>query len=93
MKVTWDDLSGISHTAEQPLSFASFPSPYTTTTSTASPSQEVSVFESSGVRKAILLVQYTDFFKKYIDLRAANSTPEKIAILSSIFSFYLFLFL
>jgi hypothetical protein len=78
MKVTWDDLSGVAHKDEQQLNFATFTSPYTTTSTGGSDNVE-SQFESSGIRKAILLVHYTDFFKKYVDLRGADSTPELIA--------------
>ena len=94
MKVTWDDLSGVAHKDEQQLNFATFTSPYTTTSTGILALQFYNVksnyaiggsdnvesqFESSGIRKAILLVHYTDFFKKYVDLRGADSTPELIA--------------
>jgi len=99
MKVTWDDMSGVGHSDEQSLNFGAFNSPYTTaatstTTSTSSSSSTPShvergnEYESSGVRKAILLVRYTDFFKKYVDLRASDSTPEKVAIFQSMRHLY-----
>jgi len=90
MKVTWDDLSGVSHKDDQQLNFSEIKSPYTTTstTSTGEAAKVESEFASSGVRKAILLVRYTDFFKKYVDLRGADSTPEKIEIFQSMRHLY-----
>jgi hypothetical protein len=89
MKVTWDDLSGVSHKDEQQLNFSSITSPYTTTSTGAAESEKMeSVFESSGIRKAVLLVRYTDFFKKYVTLRGANSSAENIATFQSMRHLY-----
>eukprot|EP00026_Physarum_polycephalum_P005171 Phypoly_transcript_05201.p1 GENE.Phypoly_transcript_05201~~Phypoly_transcript_05201.p1 ORF type:complete len:600 (+),score=119.37 Phypoly_transcript_05201:70-1869(+) len=87
MKVTWDDLSGVSHKDEQQLNFAEIRSPYTTT-STGENAKLDSEFASSGIRKAVMLVRYTDFFKKYIDLRGADSSADKIEMFQNMRRLY-----
>lgn len=82
----------------------------TTTTSSSAPSappqeevekkeeREESKYGGSGVRKAILLVRFTDFYKRYIDLRSSDTTDDTIALfevclsLSIIIIFFLFCF-
>ena len=42
--------------------------------------ENVNVYESSGIRKAILLVRFTEFFKRYIDLRGSETSDENLVI-------------
>jgi len=41
-------------------------------------SEKSSWYQNSGVRKAILLVRYIDFFKKYLQIRAARSSDASL---------------
>lgn len=57
---TWDTLEGITQNNEQDLQF----------------SKEIDSFTHSGIRKAILLVRYTKFIKRYLKVRQASATPD-----------------
>jgi Mg-chelatase subunit ChlD len=60
MNTSWDTLEGITQSNEQDLQF----------------SKEIDSFTHSGIRKAILLVRYTKFIKRYLKVRQASSTPD-----------------
>jgi hypothetical protein len=47
---------------------------------TAPKPENINLYESSGIRKAILLVRFTEFFKRYIDLRASDTTEDNLTI-------------
>jgi hypothetical protein len=89
MTVTWDDLSGIRNKDVQTLTFSSTSTTSSTTSSTITSSATTSsatptpvaasYYENTGVRKAILLVRYTDFFKKYLEMRLIEATKASMA--------------
>ncbi|CAF1066784.1 unnamed protein product [Adineta steineri] len=60
MNTSWDTLEGITQTNEQDLQF----------------SKQIDSFTHSGIRKAILLVRYTKFIKRYLKVRQASATPD-----------------
>jgi Mg-chelatase subunit ChlD len=60
INTSWDNLEGITQTNEQDLQF----------------SKELDSFTHSGIRKAILLVRYTKFIKRYLKVRQASATPD-----------------
>ncbi|CAF1136957.1 unnamed protein product [Adineta steineri] len=60
MHTSWDTLEGITQTNEQDLQF----------------SKQIDSFTHSGIRKAILLVRYTKFIKRYLKVRQASATPD-----------------
>jgi hypothetical protein len=62
INTSWDTISGIRQTNEQELQF----------------SNEINSFTHSGIRKAILLVRYTAFMKRYLILRQASATTDII---------------
>ncbi len=90
MNVTWNDLGGIKKTDVQKLSFA----PPSESSSDqlyvlaflsyvfiyCLCSEPHSWYSNSAIRKAILLVRYTNFFKKYIEIRSAESTEDSLAL-------------
>jgi hypothetical protein len=47
---------------------------------TAPEPENGNLYQSSGIRKAILLVRFTEFFKRYIDLRGSETSDENLAI-------------
>ncbi|CAF3950342.1 unnamed protein product, partial [Rotaria sp. Silwood2] len=62
INTSWDTISGIRQTNEQEFEF----------------SNDIDSFTHSGIRKAILLVRYTSFMKRYLKLRQASATPDII---------------
>lgn len=62
MSTSWDTVSGIRQTNEQELEF----------------SDDIDSFTHPGIRKAILLVRFTSFMKRYLKLRQASATPDII---------------
>jgi uncharacterized protein YegL len=62
INTSWDTVSGIRQTKEQELEF----------------SNDTDSFTHSGIRKAILLVRYTTFMKRYLIVRQASATPDVI---------------
>ncbi|UJR33086.1 hypothetical protein I4U23_020545 [Adineta vaga] len=62
INTSWDTVSGIRQTNEQEFEFH----------------KNIDSFSHSGIRKAILLVRYTAFMKRYLKLRQASATPEII---------------
>ncbi len=62
MQTSWDTISGVRQTNETELEF----------------SPEIDSYTHAGIRKAILLVRYTSFIKRYLELRQAASTPATI---------------
>jgi hypothetical protein len=62
INTSWDTVSGIRQTKEQELEF----------------SNDMDSFTHSGIRKAILLVHYTTFMKRYLIVRQASATPAII---------------
>lgn len=62
MNTSWDTITGIRQNNQQELQF----------------SNEINSFTHSGIRKAILLVRYTAFMKRYLKVRQASATPEII---------------
>ena len=62
IKTSWDTVSGIRQINEQELEFT----------------DEIDSFTHSGIRKAVLLVRYTTFMKRYLKLRQASATPDII---------------
>jgi hypothetical protein len=62
INTSWDTITGIRQINEQEFQF----------------SNEINSFTHFGIRKAILLVRYTTFMKRYLKLRQASATPEII---------------
>ncbi|CAF0798994.1 unnamed protein product [Rotaria sordida] len=62
INTSWDTISGIRQKNEQEFEF----------------SNDIDSFTHSGIRKAILLVRYTSFMKRYLKLRQASATPDII---------------
>lgn len=62
INTSWDTISGIRQINEQEFEF----------------SNEIDSFTNSGIRKAILLVHFTTFMKRYLKLRQASGTPDII---------------
>ncbi|CAF1014511.1 unnamed protein product [Adineta steineri] len=62
INTSWDTVSGIRQINEQEFEF----------------SNAMNSFTHLGIRKAILLVRYTTFMKRYLKLRQASSTPDII---------------
>ncbi|CAF1013155.1 unnamed protein product [Rotaria sp. Silwood1] len=62
INTSWDTISGIRQINEQEFEF----------------SNDIDSFTHSGIRKAILLVRYTSFMKRYLKLRQASATPDII---------------
>ncbi|UJR29673.1 hypothetical protein I4U23_017221 [Adineta vaga] len=60
INTSWDTVEGITQSNEQDLQF----------------SKEIDSFTHSGIRKAILLVRYTKFIKRYLKVRQASATPD-----------------
>jgi hypothetical protein len=62
MHTSWETVEGIRQTNEQEFQF----------------SDQLDSYTHSGIRKAILLMRYTAFMKRYLILRQASATPEII---------------
>ena len=62
MHTSWETVEGIRQTNEQEFQFA----------------DQLDSYTHSGIRKAILLMRYTAFMKRYLILRQASATPEII---------------
>ena len=60
IKTSWDTIEGIRQNNEQELEFVN----------------EIDSYTHTGIRKAILLVHYTTFMKRYLILRQASATPD-----------------
>jgi hypothetical protein len=62
INTSWDTITGIRQNNKQELEF----------------SNQIDSFSHSGIRKAILLVRYTTFMKRYLKLRQASATTDII---------------
>jgi hypothetical protein len=60
LNTSWDTIEGIRQTNEQEFEF----------------SDQVDSYTHTSIRKAILLVRYTKFLKRYLKLRQASTTPD-----------------
>ncbi|CAF1404162.1 unnamed protein product [Adineta ricciae] len=60
MKTSWKTLQGSTESNEQEIQF----------------SEQINSYTHAGIRKALLLVRYTKFVKRYLIVRRASATPD-----------------